>query len=126
MRKDLVMFDAPATKKELARIEGQMDRLEKRYIMLTARLIKHCKHPAHKVVEGRHTEMHRPFRVCQDCGYAEEGWGAGYWKLPRSHVIVAEVPRSVALKFVSEFVSQESMGGLGRYGEDVRKRAKGT
>jgi len=73
-----------------------------------------CEHPEQVIVEGKakpgdtwtigcgggtYSTWKPPFRVCRACGYAEEGWGSGYWKLgstPR----VPEIERAEAKKLI--------------------------
>ena len=74
--------------------------------------------PHEKVVEGDYvprdySDSSPCFRVCTVCGYAEEGWGAGYWKLQHSS---ANVTADTARRYVRKFVRQEDMRALGRYG----------
>jgi hypothetical protein len=58
-----------------------------------------CPHPTDLVFQGECYRSDPPFRVCQACGYAEEGWGHGYTKLTicYDHNIVA---RRKAVDFV--------------------------
>lgn len=55
------------------------------------------------------------FRVCKECGYAEEGWGCGYWKLSNPE-FVGCMPRDEARNYVKgKFWTQEEMSKL-RFG----------
>jgi hypothetical protein len=54
------------------------------------------------------------FHVCRTCGYAEEGWGAGYWKLTAKPT--ETMSHDNAWKFVRKFIRQGNMAALGRYG----------
>ena len=65
-----------------------------------------CKHPPLMI---RETPQTPPFRVCMECGYAEQGWGCGYWKL--DHVPYDEVAEQRnAIKYVLGRVhSQEEL-----------------
>lgn len=72
-----------------------------------------CKHPLDQVIEGKYEDLgwlgvHRPIRVCKACGYAEEGWGSGYWKLPNNYSI-PQLDRDEAWKYVKKFHSQKDM-----------------
>ncbi len=46
-----------------------------------------CSHPSDGCVEGEYEPgtgwgyARPPFAVCTACGYAEVGWGCGYWRL---------------------------------------------
>ena len=81
------------------------------------RLIKEhtdsCLHLEVYIVEGRYTDYARPFRVCRMCGYAEEGWGSGYWKL-KTKDEVPELGRDAAWKFVRRFLDQGEQSRLRR------------
>ncbi len=79
---------------------------------LIEQAIKRCKHPKKYVVEicekSRVTEEYdRPYRVCTRCGYAEEGWGCGYWKLA-PNIAVRSVRRK-EVEYINQFNTQEMM-----------------
>lgn len=84
-----------------------------------------CTHPLESVVEGEYESdplggcwHSAPFRVCRACGYAEQGWGAGFWKLSNNYSGVPMLQREEARKLiVGPIVTQEMMGTLGRYGK---------
>jgi len=108
---------------------AQIKDLEKQIKSLTSRkdaviknLQEQCKHPKELTLEGKYVDSHfggvlfRPCRVCKLCGYGEEGWGAGYWKLSKSYDDIPEVSHDEAWKYVRTFVSQDQMEKLGRYG----------
>lgn len=61
---------------EVTEIEAEIAALyeKKRAITKAAQAV--CPHVDY--FEARHNP---PFRVCILCGYSEEGWHAGYWKL---------------------------------------------
>lgn len=68
---------------------------------------KGCEHPQEEIVEGEYVSdswghNHTPpFRVCKLCGYAEEGWHCGYWKLGAGvYSGVKKLPRQKAREFV--------------------------
>lgn len=44
-----------------------------------------CPHPVDCVLQGESVGIVAPFRVCSACGYAEQGWGAGYTRLRECH-----------------------------------------
>lgn len=90
---------------------------------LLQRFQKKCKHPKRNVVETRFEETSYPcvasppFRVCRECGYAEEGWGCGYWKLCPGEHDIPTVGRGTARTFVvGRILTQQAMAGLGRFG----------
>lgn len=102
-------------KEEINSIEIKIIELNKLRDIQLKLLFKTCKHPKDQVVEGdvlRFTyigSIHPPFRVCKQCGYAETGWGCGYYKLnwPRSKILT--IQRDVAERFVRRKVSQDEM-----------------
>ena len=75
-----------------------------------------CGHGDVVETEYRKEIVGRPFRVCRDCGYAEEGWGSGYSFLDGNAEMV---DRSVALGFVRGRVIDNGEHGKVRLG---RKR----
>ena len=46
------------------------------------------------------------FRVCAHCGYAEQGWGTGYWGLRNSSNPIGQLSREQAYKLVLKFYKQ--------------------
>lgn len=89
---------------------------------LIADMQSSCEHPHNEVVEGKcrpgnHLRLTLPpFRVCRRCGYAEEGWGCGYWLMTYPEA-VPEMDRESAKKLVRRIVTQSDMDSLGRYGK---------
>jgi hypothetical protein len=68
---------------------------------------KSCEHPPEEIVEGAYApdsygHYHTPpYRVCKLCGYAEEGWHCGYWKLGNGvYSGIPSLSRKEAWKFV--------------------------
>jgi len=109
-------------------LEAQIKTLTSRKDDAIKKLQEQCKHPKELTLEGKYVDSHfggvlfRPCRVCKLCGYGEEGWGAGYWKLSNSYGNVPEVSHDEAWKHVRTFISQDQMMELGRYGEKARLR----
>lgn len=72
-----------------------------------------CKHPIDEVVDGKYRDGYfgatPPFRVCKLCGYAEEGWNCGYWKLHKNKYDIPQLDHDDAWKYVKEFHSQDDM-----------------
>ena len=107
--------------------DRQVEHLRKRrgeYIQLSQEA---CPHPLCEIVEGRYKTAglvfgaQAPFRVCRLCGYAEEGWYCGYWKLNSerdpahpagNHIPIPELPRDAAMKYVLRRLSQEEISAL--------------
>lgn len=65
-----------------------------------------CPHPISSIREAPHERFSwggcsRPFRVCIECGLAEEGWGIGYQRLGQGvYSGVASLSREDAAKLV--------------------------
>ena len=82
-------------------------------------LQKQCKHPRELIVEGEfipsgaYCHASPPFRVCTACGYAEEGWHCGYWKLDGNCNCV---DREEAMKYVVTFIGNEKLADM-RFGK---------
>lgn len=69
-----------------------------------------CKHT--DVVETS-LGTHPPFRVCRECGYAEQGWGCGYWKLNGPGPDTPQLPERVCSSLVTiRVLSQEEMNNV--------------
>lgn len=73
-----------------------------------------CAHPVELVREAHFVEGiiidRRPFRVCIDCGYAEEGWGCGYRKLHGSNYKIPMVEQEDARSYVlGGIISQKEL-----------------
>ena len=85
-----------------------------------------CKHRATSIREAKWVPSSyndgmglRPFRVCIDCGYAEEGWGCGYWKLGKVSSCM-ELERDEALEYVvGDVISQDELNNK-RYDKKFR------
>lgn len=80
--------------------EQERRRLVERGADIAALLVAQtdCSHPIEHQREAGyyHSEFGRsqpPFAVCLNCGYSEEGWGAGYWKLSRKGRMRVELPQ---------------------------------
>lgn len=59
-----------------------------------------CPHPLEQIREAEYvrstgwSDAQAPFRVCVDCGLAEEGWGRGYESLaPNVHSDIPSITR---------------------------------
>lgn len=72
-----------------------------------------CKHRATSIREAEYEpgDYIAPFRVCIDCGYAEDGWGCGYWKLGKISSCI-QLKRDEALEYVvGHVLSQDELNG---------------
>lgn len=78
-------------KKELARLEKAEEKLASRIDATKEKLVRVCKHPKDSIRELRH-DRSAPWTICLDCGYAEEGWGIGTWKLPSGYIDHVPLP----------------------------------
>lgn len=88
-----------------------------------------CSHPAEAIVEcesyGDYIVI-PPRRCCLLCGYAEEGWGCGYWKLGAwgcSNYLreYPQVSRQVMQdKYIKRLLTQYDMRDS-RYGERLAR-----
>lgn len=107
-------------KKQIALLKDERSALAVKIESLETRLMAKCPHHVDSLREGRFVEQSSsgfgratpPMRVCIDCGYAEEGWGCGYWKLETSWQLNDSVPKleqSEAFKFVRRFWTQDMM-----------------
>jgi hypothetical protein len=81
-----------------------------------------CTHPFEYIREGMWREGSSgyssipEFRVCTLCGYSEEGWGCGFWKLAYHGQEIPKLSRESAIKFVKD--------GIQRQDEMNKKRFK--
>lgn len=97
----------------IERFDAKIDKLEKEREEIVARGQKYCPHPTSEILEGEYKRGHYftspPFRVCKLCGYAEDGWHCGYWKL-QDNDPVPSVSREMAMKYViGGVLSQEEL-----------------
>jgi hypothetical protein len=96
-------------------------RAEAEQLMLAS--IEACDHPREALVRGDSVayvmgSAFSPFLVCRRCGYAEEGWGAGTWRI-KANEWDSDIPRldrDQAWRLVRCWVTQNDMERLGRYG----------
>lgn len=78
-----------------------------------------CLHPFESIVESESVEdkwghYHTPpFLVCKDCGYAEEDWHCGPWKLTRyskcRNKRVPTINREEAWKYVRGSIKNQTL-----------------
>lgn len=68
---------------QLVGMEAEIDAIYARKAALIQKTVAKCKHPIQWVHELKYTDSGdgRPWLICTDCGYTEEGWGCGYYKL---------------------------------------------
>lgn len=109
-------------KSEIKKIYKEIDTLTAPLYEKIAKLqrtIDKCAHPPTHIIEGEYDpddgwrDAIPPFRVCTICGYAEEGWGCGYWKLSTDNIKIPELTRTEARKFATKGVlSQEKLNNI--------------
>lgn len=90
-------------------LDKELKKLKDRRDARLASLQSKCKHKS--IYEGEYKEQVYfdslpTFRVCSDCGYAEEGWGCGYYLLNGEAI---QVKRDFAQKHVLKWNSQTEM-----------------
>jgi len=104
---------------EINNLRHEVSNCESRIADRTKELQSRCQHRVNEVVEGDYKaydySTDPPFRVCTVCGYAEQGWGCGYWKLNYGSREIPTIPRSEAQKYIRKFFTQDQMNEL-RYG----------
>lgn len=113
-------------KKQIEKIYEEADKKAKPYedeIERLENIIAKCPHPENYIVEGAYISgslcsytgdvSTPPFRVCSLCGYAEEGWGCGYYKLAPNNYSMKSIDRNTARKFVKRgILSQEELSNI--------------
>lgn len=107
-----------ALTKKIALLKQERDEIGIKIQQLEFRLMDKCTHPFDAIREGRYIPAGNwgsatpDMRVCTDCGYAEEGWGCGYWKLNVDYTLrdsIPQISRDEAFKHVRKFWTQEAM-----------------
>lgn len=112
-------------KKKLRQTEKAFRNYEKMYKMALIEL--QCMCPHEKIVEGDyvdegiHSKAMAPFRVCVECGYAEQGWGSGYALLNKPRKDVGIVERGKAHKYVKTLTNHEEQSDI-RLGKRTQKQ----
>lgn len=102
-------------------LEEELRRKVKELKLVIMEQQTNCDHPLEALVEGDFkaagyiTYAQPPFYVCRNCGYAEEQWGAGLWKLGKFgyDARVPSLPRNVAMKYIrGTMKSQRDLGSV--------------
>lgn len=104
-------------KKLIAELKSQRAQLNNKVEQLETKLMTKCPHLIEALREAKAVSSSwsatPPMRVCTDCGYAEEGWHCGYWKLDTDYgVEIPKLSRDAAFKFVRKFWTQNAMAEL--------------
>jgi hypothetical protein len=101
------------------RIDLKIEKLQGEREVLRQTGQNKCSHPAGEILEAEYANGNYftspPFRVCKLCGYAEEGWHCGYWKL-REDSAVPSVTRHAAMEYVIGGVITQKELNKKRYG----------
>lgn len=99
-------------------IDRSISKLKSKREQLILDIQDKCNHPVDSILEMPYKPSTHFFhatpnaRVCCQCGYAEEGWGCGFWKL-NTATKVPEVDRSHAMQFyVLKMYSQKELSEL--------------
>lgn len=110
------------TDESILSAEAELDVAREKLRKTRRQVQKYCDHPQKEIVEGEYrsdTWGHHhipPFRVCKLCGYAEEGWHCGYWKLAsRVYEGVPLLSWDEARKFVKGPIHSQSVTCETRY-----------
>lgn len=106
-------------KKLIASLKEERVNLNTRIEKLETKLMDKCPHPFEALRVGNFIPANSwgsptpDMRVCTDCGYAEEGWGCGFWKLRTDYgVDIPSMSRDAAFKFVRKFWTQDAMNEI--------------
>lgn len=73
---------------ERRRGRSLLDRAEE----LEKRAADLCPHPKSSIRENWVSGSGPPWAVCLACGYSEEGWGIGGWKMPSAYIDHMPIP----------------------------------
>ena len=101
---------------EVIEIDTQITELATRRKQIIDEAHATCAHP----IEARRECAHRPaeyiatsppIRVCTICGYAEEGWGCGYWKL-KEPFSIPEIERDELMKYVLRLYTRQELNEI--------------
>jgi hypothetical protein len=91
----------------LAALKVQRDAIDAELRLLLPEIQAACGHPEKEIVEGEHQSysfgfhgVEPPFRVCRRCGYSEQGWDCGYFRLYPNNSSIPRLGRDEARKFV--------------------------
>lgn len=93
---------------KIKKLLAQLDQLERKKEVIREKILKAqiaCSHPLKAIVEGAYVPREDghslpPFRVCRNCGYAEEGWYCGYSLLAPNTYGLDTIDRDKAWKLI--------------------------
>ena len=75
-------------KRKIATREHKRNLLDAEITALKTAMVTKCEHPQDSIRRQWESGHGAPWLICLSCGYAEEGWGIGYWKLQdKQHVL---------------------------------------
>lgn len=108
---------AKITRRTVESLDKQIKALENKRHKAIEKLQTRCKHPVKQIVEAEYEHSsdyfgaQSPFRICMLCGYAEEGWGCGYWKLDTREEVLW-ISRKKAWDYVLKLYTQNELNEM--------------
>lgn len=100
-----ILLEADAERRRGRSLLDRAENLEKRAADL-------CPHPKDKIRENWKPGSGPPWVICLECGYSEEGWGIGGFKLPSGyidHMPIPEIGRDELMRRRRFFRTQEDI-----------------
>lgn len=94
-------------REQIAAIDAEIQDLREVREAIILKAQNECPHPKEEILEG---EGSPPFHVCKLCGYAEEGWYCGYWKLECRNA--PRLSHREAFKYVLRFINNSKLADL--------------
>ena len=108
--------------KRVDELQAEIDCLTRERNGTIEQLQAECDHPLAEVreidyVPSKYGSTILPYRLCLRCGYAEEGWGCGYWRLCNSKIALEKgdppgMKREESRKYIRTFLSQRQMSEM--------------
>ena len=122
----------------LVALKVQRDAIDAELRLLLPEIQAACGHPEKEIVEGEYQSYsfgfhgaEPPFRVCRRCGYSEQGWDCGYFRLYPNNYSIPRLSRDEARKFVRGGADvprgerQAVPGSMGQRGSSTVSRETG-
>jgi len=103
------------TRQRIEALDAEIHALKERRETELLAMQTECDHPEDQILEAAYTPAGSfgyatpPFRVCKLCGYAEEGWNCGYWKLKTREEIPTISRQKADRDYVLKFYSQDTL-----------------
>lgn len=99
---------------DVAIFDAQIADLQQKRKQFIAQLQAECKHPLDAIFECSYETdsiwTRPPARVCRLCGYTEDGWGCGHWKLCGDGIPI--ITRAQLQKYALTWMTQEVLATL--------------